>query len=106
MEVSVLSKYTVMSTLQNNNYSLRKWHFEHMEQTVTGYLSGLSWDASLWETRLYKKYTRNLGYVCKSICFDVMSKKGGSYTIFFDKIRNDYSYYNIRNSSSIERLNR
>ena len=41
------------------------------KQPVIGYLSGLSWSASRWETRLYKKYAGNLGYVCKSIWFDV-----------------------------------
>ena len=96
-----------MSTLQNNNYPLREWHFEHMQQTVIGYLSGLSWDASRWETRLSKKYTGNLGYVCKSIWFDVRHGVSRDEVIaFFDKIRKDAFYSNIRNSSSIERLNR
>jgi hypothetical protein len=36
----------VMSILQNNNYPMREWHFEHMQ---------------------HKKYAGNLGYVCKSI---------------------------------------
>jgi hypothetical protein len=77
-----------------------------MQLTVTGYLSSLSWDASRWETRLYKKYAGNLGYVCKRIWFDVRHGITRDEVIaFFDKIRKDSSYSNIRNSSSIERLN-
>ena len=93
-----------MSTLQNNNYPLREWHFEHMQQTLTGYLSGLSCAASRWETRLYKKYAGNLGYVCKSYVRHGVTRD--DVIAFFDKIRKDSFYSNIRNSSSIESLNR
>jgi hypothetical protein len=76
----------VMSILQNNNYPMREWHFEHMQ---------------------HKKYAGNLGYVCKSIWFDVGHGVTRDEVIaFFDKIRRDPFYSNIRNSSSIERLNR
>jgi hypothetical protein len=94
--------------MQQNNYPLKDWHFEHMQKTIVKYITGLPYadNNSKWKKRQHKKYSGNLNYVRRSINYDI--KHGVTrqeVTAFLDKIRTDSSFSNIRKgTSSIERL--
>jgi hypothetical protein len=80
-----------MSTLQYNNYPLREWHFEHMQQTVIGYLSGLSWDPSRWETNILLELLRlsREGYL--SSISNAVEEVTGKKPISFSQFAKDYT---------------
>jgi hypothetical protein len=95
----------IMLLIERNSYPMREWHTEHMQKTIVKYVTGISNDASLYQRRLYKKYGGNLSNVSKSIDLDM--KHGVTKQevfAFFDKVRNDPSFADIRNNKGIERL--
>jgi len=46
--------------MQQNNYPMKEWHFEHMQKTIVKYVNGLpdqNNNASSWKRRQHKKYS-------------------------------------------------
>jgi hypothetical protein len=100
--------YSILSMVQQNSYPLKDWHFEHMQKTIVKYVTGLSEyeSNSSWKRRQHKKYSGNLGYVRRNINFDIKHGVTRQEVIaFLDKVRNDSSFSNLREStSSMERI--
>ena len=94
--------------INQNNYSLGDWHFEHMQKTVLKYVSGLTETEkhSSWKVKQRKKYGGNLPSVCRNINFDI--KHGVTreeVTVFLDKLLNDSSFTGMRSvEGGIERI--
>jgi hypothetical protein len=92
--------------VQQNNYPLKDWHFEHMQKTIVKYVAGLSDNATSFQKKQHKKYGGNLANVHRNIEFDI--KHGVTreeVALFLDKVRNDSSFSNVRKSvGSKERL--
>jgi hypothetical protein len=94
-----------MRLIERNSYPMREWHIEHMQKAIVKYVAGISNDASLHQRRLYKKYGGNLSNVNKSIDLDMKHGVTKQEVLaFFDKVRNDPSFADIRNNKGIERL--
>jgi transposase len=94
--------------VKQNSYPLKDWHFEHMQKTIVKFISGLSELESgySWKKRQHKKYSGNLGYVRRSIQFDIKHGVSSQEVFtFLDKVRNDISFSDVRkNVGSGERL--
>jgi ABC-type Mn2+/Zn2+ transport system ATPase subunit len=79
-----------------------------MQKTVVKFISGLSEleSGSSWKKRQHKKYSGNIGFVRRSIQFDIKHGVTGEEVItFLDKVRNDISFSDVRKSvGSGERL--
>jgi uncharacterized protein YggL (DUF469 family) len=81
--------------VNQNNYPMRDWHFEHMQKTIVKYVFGLSESEkeSSWKQKQHKKYGGNLTNVRRNINFDI--KHGVTreeVAEFLDKILNDSSF--------------
>ena len=66
-----------------------------MQKTVVKFISGLSEleRGSSWKKRQHKKYSGNIGFVRRSIQFDIKHGVTREEVItFFDKVRNDISF--------------
>lgn len=76
-----------------------------MEKTVVKYVSGLAPDASSWERRNHKKYSR-LPNICRQIDYDIKHGVTNEQIILFlSKVRDDPLFSMARQSiGSIERL--
>jgi nicotinic acid mononucleotide adenylyltransferase len=88
--------------VKQNSYPLKDWHFEHMQKTIVKFISGLSEleRVSSWKKRQHKKYSGNIGYVRRSIQFDIKHGVTGEEVItFLDKVRNDISFTDVRKST-------
>jgi nicotinic acid mononucleotide adenylyltransferase len=88
--------------VKQNSYPLKDWHFQHMQKTIIKFISGLpELDSdSRWKKRQHKKYSGNIGYVRRSIQFDIKHGVTGEEVItFLDKVRNDISFTDVRKSS-------
>jgi hypothetical protein len=87
---------------------MKEWHFEHMQKIIVKYVNGISSadNDSSWKRKLHKKYFGNIGFVRRSINYDI--KHGVTrqeVTEFLNKVRNDSSFSNIRESvGSIARI--
>jgi hypothetical protein len=85
--------------VNQNNYPMRDWHFEHMQKTIIKYVFGLSESekGSPWKQKQHKKYGGNLTNVRRNINFDI--KHGVTkeeVTEFLNKIQNDSSFADQR----------
>src|SRR5215218_5117143 len=100
--------YSILRLAQQNNYPMKEWHFEHMQKTIVKYVIGLPYadNNSRWKKSQHKKYSGNIGFVRRSINFDI--KHGVTrqeVTEFLNKVRNDSSFSNIREGAgSIARI--
>jgi hypothetical protein len=97
----------VRLAIKQNSYPLKDWHFEHMQKTIVKFISGLSEldSDSRWKKRQHKKYSGNIGYVRRSVQFDIKHGVTGEVITFLDKVRNDISFTDVRKSAgSGERL--
>jgi hypothetical protein len=76
---------------------MKEWHFEHMQKIIVKYVNGISNDDndSSWKRKLHKKYSGNIGFVRRSINYDIKQEV----TEFLSKVRNDSSFSNIRESA-------
>ena len=88
--------------IKQNSYPLKDWHFEHMQKTIVKYITGLPYadNNSKWKKRQHNKYSGNIGFVRRSIKLDI--KHGVTrqeVTEFLNKVRNDSSFSNIRESA-------
>jgi hypothetical protein len=87
---------------------MKEWHFEHMQKTIVKYVTGIPYadNNSRWKKSQHKKYSGNIGFVRRSINFDI--KHGVTrqeVTEFLNKVRNDSSFSNIREGAgSIARI--
>jgi|SRR5687768_12691298 hypothetical protein len=94
--------------VNQNNYPMRDWHFEHMQKTILKYISGLTETEkhSSWKVKQHKKYGGNLPSVRRNINFDIHhGVTREEVTEFLDKILNDPSFSDIRAvAGSIERI--
>jgi hypothetical protein len=89
--------------VNQNNYPMRDWHFEHMQKIILKYISGLTETETSYQKRQHKKYGGNIGYVRRNINFDI--RHGGTreeVITFLDKVRNDSSFSDIRKSEGSE----
>jgi nicotinic acid mononucleotide adenylyltransferase len=96
------SYYIIVRLVNHNSYPLKDWHFEHMQKTIVKFISGLSEleSVSSWKKRQHKKYSGNIGYVRRSIQFDIKHGVTGEEVItFLDKVRNDISFSDVRKSA-------
>jgi hypothetical protein len=100
--------YNILRLVQQNNYPMKEWHFEHMQQTILKYVNGLPYadNNSSWKRKQHKKYSGNIGFVRRSIKFDIKhGVTSQEVTEFLNKVRNDSSFSNIRESAgSIARI--
>jgi hypothetical protein len=84
---------------------MKEWHVKHTEQTLVKFVIGLSEDASYWQKRMDKKYSR-IGKVSKRIEYDI--KHGVTnmqFCSFLQLIRNQPCFYEVRTpDGSMERL--
>jgi hypothetical protein len=69
-----------------------------MKETIVKYVTGLPYvdNNSKWKKRHHKKYSGNIGFVCRSIKFDikhVVTRQ--EVTEFLSKVRNDSSFSRI-----------
>jgi hypothetical protein len=81
---------------------MKEWHFEHMQKIIVKYVNGISNadNDSSSKRKLHKKYSGNIGFVRRSIDYDI--KHGVTrqeVTEFLNKVRNDSSFSNIRESA-------
>jgi hypothetical protein len=81
---------------------MKEWHFEHMQKIIVKYVNGISSadNDSSWKRKLHKKYSGNVSFVRRSINYDI--KHGVTrqeVTEFLNKVRNDSSFSNIRESA-------
>jgi hypothetical protein len=94
--------------INQNNYPLRDWHFEHMQKTILKYVSGLTETEkkSSWKVKQHRKYGGNLPYVRRNINFDIQhGVTRYEVTVLLDKILNDSSFTDMRSvEGSIERI--
>ncbi len=94
--------------VNQNNYPMRDWHFEHMQKTILKYVSGLTENEKLssWKVKQHNKYGGNLPSVRSNINFDIHhGVTREEVTEFLDKILNDPSFSDIRAvAGSIERI--
>ena len=99
-------QYNYLLTAQNS-YPMREWHLENMHKTVVKYVTGLSYNATLFQKRLHKKYSGNLVCVTRSIGFDIKHGVTKEEVItFFDRVKSDPELSKlVDNSESKERLN-
>jgi hypothetical protein len=87
---------------------MKEWHFEHMQKTIVKYVTGLPYadNNSSWKRKQHKKYSGNIVFVRRSINYDI--KHGVTrqeVTEFLNKVQNDSSFSNIRESAcSIARI--
>jgi hypothetical protein len=87
---------------------MKEWHFEHMQKIIVKYVNGISSadNDSSWTRKQHKKYFGNVSFVRRSIDYDI--KHGVTrqeVTEFLNKVRNDSSFSNIRESvGSIARI--
>ena len=87
---------------------MKEWHFEHMQKTIVKYVNGISNvdNDSSWKRKQHKKYSGNISFVRRSINYDI--KHGVTrqeVTEFLNKVQNDSSFSNIRESAgSIARI--
>src|SRR5918996_5989464 len=100
--------YSIFRLVQQNNYPMKEWHFEHMQQIIVKYVNGISNsdNDSSWKRKQHKKYSGNISFVRRSINYDIKhGVTGEEVTTFLDKVRNDLSFSNVRKSAgSGERL--
>jgi hypothetical protein len=85
--------------VNQNNYPMRDWHFEHMQKTIIKYVFGSSESEkdSSWKQKQHKKYGRNLANVRRNINFDIqhgVTKE--EVTELLNKIQNDPSFADQR----------
>ena len=94
--------------INQNNYPLRDWHFEHMQKTILKYVSGLTETEkhSSWKVKQHKKYGGNIFSVRRNINFDIHhGVTSEEVTEFLDKVLNDPSFTDMRAvAGSIERI--
>jgi hypothetical protein len=87
---------------------MKEWHFEHMQKTIVKYVNGISTadNDSSWKRKLHKKYSGNIGFVRRSINYDIRhGVTRQEVTEFLSKVRNDSSFSNVRESAgSIARI--
>jgi hypothetical protein len=87
---------------------MKEWHFEHMQKTIVKYVTGLPYadNNSKWKKRQHNKYSGNIGFVRRSIKLDIRhGVTRQEVTEFLNKVRNDSSFSNIRESAgSIARI--
>ena len=99
----------VFLLVQQNNYPMKEWHFEHMQKIIVKYVNGLpdqDNNISSWKRRQYKKYSGNIGFVRRSINYDIKHGVTKQEVIeFLTKVKNHSSFSNIRESAgSIARI--
>jgi nicotinic acid mononucleotide adenylyltransferase len=101
-------RYSIVRLAKQNSYPLKDWHFEHMQKTVVKFISGLSEleSGSSWKKRQHKKYSGNIGYVRRSVQFDIKHGVSSEEVVtFLDRVRNDISFSDVRkNVGSGQRL--
>jgi hypothetical protein len=94
--------------VNQNNYPMRDWHFEHMQKIILKYISGLTGTEknSSWKVKQHKKYGGNLPNVRRIINFDIHhGVTREEVTEFLGKILNDPSFSDLRAvAGSIERI--
>lgn len=56
--------------MKPNNFAMKEWHLQHVENIVFRYVKGLSPDASSFEKRNFKKYG-SITYCIKQIEYDM-----------------------------------
>jgi ABC-type Mn2+/Zn2+ transport system ATPase subunit len=89
--------------VNQNNYPMRDWHFEHMQKTIVKYISGISDDATSFQKKMHRKYNGKIGYVRRNIDFDIKHGVTREEVIaFLDKVQNDSSFSDIRKSEGSE----
>lgn len=98
--------YIISVTLEQNNFPMREWHIQHMEQTVVRFVKGLSENATRWELRLNKKYG-TISKVIKRIDYDVKHGVTSEQVFsFLQLMRTDSIYVEVRAcEGSMDRLN-
>ena len=98
--------YIISVTLEQNNFPMREWHIQHMEQTVVRFVKGLSENATRWELRLNKKYG-TISKVIKRIDYDVKHGVTSEQVFsFLQLMRTDSVYLEVMAcAGSTERLN-
>ncbi|HEY9386630.1 MAG TPA: hypothetical protein VIP70_06295 [Nitrososphaeraceae archaeon] len=94
--------------VNQNNYPMRDWHFEHMQKTILKYVFGLSESEkdSPWKQKQHKKYGGNLTRVRRNLDFDIRhGVTREEVTEFLNKVKHDSSFSKQRKvEGSIERL--
>jgi hypothetical protein len=91
--------------MKPNNFALRDWHLDHVENVILRSMKGISPDASSFEKRNFKKYS-TISSCSKQIEYDI--KHGVTVqevAELMNKIRNDAPYSEVRqNQDAIQRL--
>jgi hypothetical protein len=94
--------------INQNNYPMKDWHFEHMQKTIVKYVFGLSENekGSSWKQKQHKKYGGNITNVRRNIDFDIRhGVTKGEVTEFLNKIKLDSSFSKQRKvQGSMERI--
>jgi hypothetical protein len=94
--------------INQNNYPMRDWHFEHMQKIILKYVSGLTENEknSSWKVKQHNRYGGNVVNVRRNINFDIQHGiTREEVSEFLDKIQNDLSFSDIRRvAGSIERI--
>ena len=88
-----------------NSFPLREWHVEHMEKTVTKFVTGLSEDATMWEKKQNKRYGK-ISIVCRQIEYDIKhGVKKEQVLEYIEKIRTHSGFLSVlKNEGSLNRL--
>jgi hypothetical protein len=94
------------SFLIQNSFPMAEWHLSHMEKTVVKYVTGLSNNASRWETRQHKRYGK-ISIICRQIEYDI--KHGVTVEqvqMYLQKIRTHSTFLSLlMNEGALKRLN-
>jgi hypothetical protein len=81
--------------INQNNYPLRDWHFEHMQKTILKYVSGLTETEkhSSWKVKHHNNFDIHHGVTREEV------------TGFLDKVLSDSSFTDMRSvEGSVERI--
>ena len=91
------SKYfNILVILISNNYPMRDWHIQNMENNIVKYLTGIPENASNWEKRRYKKYG-GLNKVYSRIQYDIKhGVKNEEVVSFLEKIKVNSEFADLR----------
>ncbi|MGD1835910.1 MAG: hypothetical protein ACPKQO_09335 [Nitrososphaeraceae archaeon] len=80
----------------SNNYPMREWHIQNMENNIVKYLTGIPENASNWEKRRYKKYG-GLNKVYSRIQYDIKhGVKNEEVVSFLEKIKVNSEFADLR----------
>ena len=74
-----------------------------MQKTIVKYVSGLPDNATSFQKKIHKKYSGKIGYVRRTIDFDIRHGVTREEVIaFLAKVQNDSSFSDIRKSEGSE----